>query len=447
MISSPYYLFALLVISISFIVWLTAYKKVNAFFALLVAALGVGLLSGLPLNSIAATLRNGFGHTMEKIGLLILLGTTLGVILEKTGATMSMAASILRMVKEKNAPAAIGITGFIIGLPIFCDSGFVILSGLNHSLGQRAHGRMPVMAAVLATSLYAVHCLVPPHPGITAAVGTMGGDLGMVMLWGIALALPAAITGYAWSVWKGKRVNSAYTSPVADNNVSEKKLPSAALSFLPVVLPILLIALRSVITLFGTKELLQNRAWQVLLFTGEPVIALIIAILVSFVLVRRDHMKDMPHWLTEGVEKAGMILAIIAAGGMFGEMLQATGLGKNLGNMMSGLSLGIFFPFIIAAILKTAQGSTTVAIITASSLMAPLMSGMGWHSANDTTLVILSMGAGSMVVSHANDAYFWVISRFSGLETATTLKVYSVATLLMGIVVQLLVWLIYCVVR
>ncbi len=168
--------------------------------------------------------------------------------------------------------------------------------------------------------------------------------------------------------------------------------------------------------------------------------ALAIGIIFSFTLLQKEYKKELSHWLTEGVDKAGMILAIIAAGGMFGEMLQATGMGKNLGNMLSGLSLGIFFPFLIAAIIKTAQGSSTVAVMTAASLVTPLLSDLGLYSPAELTLAILSMGAGSMMVSHANDAYFWVISRFSNLETAATLKVYSMATLLMGVTVQLLLW-------
>lgn len=445
--TNTWYLFFLLIASIVFIIWITAYKKVNAFFGLLIAALAVGALSGMPLENIVPILKSGFGHTMEKIGLLIIFGTTLGVILEKTGATISMANAILKMVKEKNAPAAIAITGFIIGFPIFCDSGFIILSGLNHSLVQKTHHRMPVMAAALATSLYAVHCLVPPHPGITAAVGTAGGDLGMVMLWGLGLAIPAALVGYAWSVWRGKKTTHEYIEPET-GPVTVEHLPPAGLSFLPVVLPIALIAIKSVMPLFMTPHQLVNQTIpRIVSFIGEPAMALAIGILVSFTLIQKAHKKELSHWLTGAVEKAGIILAIIAAGGMFGEMLQATGMGKNIGSLLSGLSLGIFFPFLIAAILKTAQGSSTVAIITAASLVTPLLADLGLQSPTGVTLTLLSMGAGSMVVSHANDAYFWVISRFSNLETATTLKVYSVATLLMGLTVQLLIWGIFLLVK
>lgn len=431
-----WYPFILLILSISLIVWLTAFKKINAFFALLIAALGVGLLSGLSLSEIVTTLKAGFGHTMEKIGLLIILGTALGVVLEKTGATLSTATYIIQKVSERHAAAAISITGFVIGLPIFCDSGFIILSGLNHSLVRKTRIAMPVMATALATSLYAVHCLVPPHPGITAAVGTVGGDIGNVMLIGIALAIPAAAVGFWWSVSKGRNRSGYESSSVTDD---DKKRPGVVHSFIPVVLPIALIALKSIVFLFYKND--SNIALDVLAFIGDPVIALMIALLVSLSLIKRSEHTFTNSWLTEGIEKAGLVLAIIAGGGMFGEMLQATGIGKNLGELLSGLSLGIFFPFLVTAILKTAQGSSTVAIITAASLVTPLLNDLGLDSPTRVTLAILSMGAGSMVISHANDAYFWVITKFSSLDTSVTLKVYSTATLLMGVAVQLLIWI------
>jgi gluconate:H+ symporter, GntP family len=432
-----WYPLVLLVVSISFIVWLTAFKKINAFFALLIAALGVGVFSGIPLTEIITTLKAGFGHTMEKIGLLIILGTALGVVLEKTGATLSMAMFIIQKVSERHAAAAISITGFIIGLPIFCDSGFIILSGLNHSLVRKTNIPMPAMATALATSLYAVHCLVPPHPGITAAVGTVGGDIGNVMLVGILLAMPAAALGFWWSISKGKNAEAIDRQPLDETH--DRKLPGVVHSFLPVILPIALIALKSIVFLFYKND--SNTLLNDLAFVGDPVIALMIALVVSLTLIKRSETPFTNSWLTEGIEKAGLVLAIIAGGGMFGEMLQATGIGKNLGELLSGLSLGIFFPFLVTAILKTAQGSSTVAIITAASLVTPLLSDLGLDSPARVTFAILSMGAGSMVISHANDAYFWVINKFSSLDTSVTLKVYSVATLWMGMLVQLLIWL------
>jgi gluconate:H+ symporter, GntP family len=436
-----YYLLFLLMGGVSLIIWLTAFKKLNAFFALLIAALAVGIFSGLSLAEIVTSLKAGFGHTMEKIGLLIILGTALGIVLEKTGATLAMANFIIQKVSERHAPAAISITGFIIGLPIFCDSGFIILNGLNHSLVQRTKIPMSIMAPALATSLYAVHCLVPPHPGITAAVGTVGGDIGSVMLIGIFLAIPAALVGFWWSTRQGKMMAAESGSSHQPQPSANNHLPGVVHAFIPVILPIGLIALKSVVLLITDDTADASQLLQFVSFIGEPVVALMIALLISMTLIRKSEKPALNHWLTEGIEKAGMVLAIIAGGGMFGEMLQQTGMGKNLGELLSGLSLGIFFPFLITAVLKTAQGSSTVAIITAASLVTPLLKDLGLDTSFETTMAILSMGAGSMVVSHANDAYFWVISKFSALETSSTLKVYSMATLGMGTVVQLLIWI------
>ena len=437
MMNSNAYFFILLLFSIALIIWLTAVKKLNAFFALMIAALGVGILSGIPPDSVANALKKGFGSTMEKIGLLIILGTSLGIILEKTGATLSMANAVLKIVRDKFAPAAICITGFIIGLPLFCDSGFIILSGLNHSLVQKTKFSMPVMAAALATGLYSVHCLVPPHPGITAAVGTVSGDIGIVMLLGIGLAIPAAIAGFLWVYKRGRNVPDMVNKEVEEQ--VNRDLPSATLSFLPVILPIFLIALKSIILLFYTKEEVEaGMLIRIISFLGDPVIAFGVAILVSLILVKKK--TQVSGWLSEAVDRAGMILAVTGAGGMFGEMLQASGLGTRLGNMLGNLSLGIFLPFIITAILKTAQGSSTVAIITAASILSPLLPGLHLDSGFALTLTILSMGAGSMMVSHANDSYFWVITRFSNIDPSVTLKVYSTATIVMGITVQLIIW-------
>lgn len=438
--ASPVYLLFILFGSIVFIVWATAYRKLDAFFALLLAAVGVGVLSGMPLLEILNVLKTGFGNTMGKIGLLIIFGTSLGIVLEKTGATMSMANSVLRLVRQRNAPAAISLTGFIIGLPIFCDSGFIILNGLNHSLVRKTRFSMAVMASALATALYSVHCLVPPHPGITAAVSSMDGDIGKVMVWGIALAVPGAVTGYLWSRWMGSKIPASQTDGEVQT-ASAENLPPVYLSFMPVVLPVLLIALKSVLLLLFTGEQMSNPLIRLTSFTGDPVVAIGFGLIFSLLLIQRDHRANISGWLTEGISKAGVILAIIAAGGMLGEILHSSGVSANLGQLLRGFSLGIFLPFLITAVLKTAQGSSTVAIITASSLVMPLLPELELTSPHALTMTILSMGAGSMMVSHANDSYFWVISRFSGLDTASALKVFTIATALMAITIQLIIWL------
>ena len=434
----------ILLLAVGFVIWSTAHKKLNPFFALALAALGVGLLSGIDLKDVVGQMKAGFGHTMEKVGVLIILGTTLGMLLEKTGATVSMAQYILNKVSEKNAPLGIAITGYIIGFPIFCDSGFIVLNGINHSIVKRTHWRMAVMATALGSSLYAVHCLVPPHPGITVAVETAGGSFGTIILVGALLAIPATTVGLLYAYWAGKKVADDYT-PLENKEEevrAERKLPPVGLSFVPVVLPVLLIGAGASIKLLMDQNVNGGAIEHFLIFIGDPVIALGLGIVASLFLLKKEDKLHLSHWLTEGVEKAGGILAIIGAGGMFGEILQRSGVGGNLGNLLTGASLGVFFPFLIAAFLKTAQGSSTVAVITAAALVTPLLKDLGLNTPLELSMAILSLGAGSMCVSHTNDAYFWVINRFSNLSTASTLKVYSVATLLMGIVTQAIIWVI-----
>lgn len=433
---------AALALTVAFVIWSTGRKKLNPFFALALAALGVGLLTGMPLPDIVAQLKAGFGDTMGKVGVLIILGTTLGGILEKTGATVRMAEYLIRSVSKKNAPLGIALTGYIIGFPVFCDSGFIVLNGLNHSMVRKTHWNMAVMATTLATSLYAVHCLVPPHPGITAAIETIGADFGTIMLLGALLSIPAAAVGLLYARWKGKRVADDYT-PLTDASPEPAQLPPTWLSFLPVLLPISLIACGSLAHLFAPQLQHFDRLVQWLLFVGDPSIALGAGILVALFLVKRADRAKLPGWLTQGVEKAGVIVAIIGAGGMYGQLLQHSGIGRDIGTLLGGTSLGIFLPFLITAFLKSAQGSSTVAVITGASLIAPMLSNLGLDHPLGLSLAILSLGAGSMCVSHMNDSYFWVVSRFSGISATVTLKVFTTATMLMGMTTQLLIWAIW----
>lgn len=433
-----------LVLTVAFVIWSTGRKKLNPFFSLALAALGVGLLTGMPLPEIVTQLKAGFGDTMGKVGVLIILGTTLGGILEKTGATVRMAEYLIQKVSKRNAPLGIALTGYIIGFPVFCDSGFIVLNGLNHSMVRKTSWTMAILATTLGTSLYAVHCLVPPHPGITAAIETIGADFGTIMLMGALLSIPAAAVGLFYARWKGRRVEDDYT-PSTDAAQEPQQLPPTWLSFLPILLPISLIAGGSFAQLFAVELQHFDQLVQWFLFLGDPSIALGAGIFVALFLVKREDRKKLPGWLTRGVEKAGVIVAIIGAGGMYGQLLQHSGIGRDIGVLVGGTSLGIFLPFLITAFLKSAQGSSTVAVITGASLIAPMLGSLGLEHPLGLSLAILSLGAGSMCVSHMNDSYFWVVSRFSGISATATLKVFTTATLLMGLVTQLLIWAIWIV--
>ncbi|MES2797933.1 MAG: GntP family permease [Bacteroidota bacterium] len=428
----------ILLFSIGIIILLSAKFKINTFFVLLFVALGVGLLTQNSAD-LVASIKTGFGHTLEKVGLLVILGTTLGLILEKTRATESLSNYILKKTGQANAEIAITLIGFTIGLPIFCDSGFIVLIGLVLNLSQKVKGKHLIYCISLATSLLAVHCLVPPHPGITAAAGILGVDLGKAMLLNTLLAIPATLAGYFWVISFGKKI--AFIEPeMVLKTSSNNHLPRAIYSVLPILIPIMLIALKSILGVFSTDS--TNHFIVIVNFIGEPVIALLIGIIICYPLAKSLKTSQINEIFEDSIEKAGPILAIIAAGGAFGAVIQGLDLGKVYGNSIGELGLSIFAPFILAAIFKTAQGSSTVAAISTASIILPLMASLGLKSELDKLLTLASIGAGSMLFSHANDAYFWVITRFSKITTKATYSLYSTATVIMSLTTLLFIFLV-----
>ena len=430
---------ALVGISIIAIIIFTSRLKLNAFIALFLVSLFLALTT-LPPNTIISTIKEGFGNTMASIGFLIILGAIIGITLDKTGGTLSIARYILSKTGENRSALALGITGFITGLPIFCDSGFIILSGLAKSFSSKSKLAMPFLATVLASSLYSVHCLIPPHPGALAAAVLINVNIGYLIIIGTIFAIPGAMAAYYWSRWmtKGKNYPPAAEIEV-DSHITRDNLPSAFFSFLPIVVPLLLITFRSLFSLIETVG--QSLISKFFFFTGEPIFALSIGVVLAMLLIKDKTIASMNLVFSEAIEKAGPILIVTAAGGMFGMVIKETGTGEAMGKLLAGTSIGLVVPFLIAAVMKTAQGSSTVAIITTASFVAPMVSMLGLDSEWGRLLTLLSMGAGSMIVSHANDSYFWVVSKFSDIDPGITLKVYSSSTFVMGMVVFACVWI------
>lgn len=429
----------LVVLSIIAIIILTSVFKLKAFVALFLVSVFLAFTT-LPPSTIVSTIKEGFGNTMASIGFLIIFGAMIGITLDKTGATISIANYILSKTGQKRSVQALGITGFITGLPIFCDSGYIILSGLAKSFSARSKVAMPLMATVLATSLYSVHCLIPPHPGALAAAGIIKVNVGNLIVVGILFAIPGAIAAWLWSRFIVRNKNYSPATAVEDSEIQTKSgLPSPWLSFMPIVIPLLLITLKSLISLFDREgSTILSRIFR---FPGEPVFALAIGVLLALLLLRKKNIGSINSIFSEAIEKAGPILIVTAAGGMFGMVIKATGIGDQAGKLMAGTGIGLIVPFLIAAVMKTAQGSSTVAIITTASFVAPMLQILGLDSEWGRMLTMLAMGAGSMIVSHANDSYFWVISSFSDIEMNTTLRVYSSSTIIMGVTVFIFVWI------
>lgn len=423
-----------LFIAVILIVYATGRAKINAFVVLIMIAYIYGLAIGMPALDVIKAIKDGFGGTLANIGIVIIAGTIMGYILEKTGAALAMTRAILKLVGKDQAPLAMNIAGYITSIPVFCDSGYVILTPLNRALSVETGKSMAIMAVALSTGLYATHTMVPPTPGPLAAAGALSADLGTVILVGLIASVPAALSGWFWANFIGKKYDIRPEVEESYSDLIQKygKLPNTFLSFLPLVLPIILILLKSVATFptypFGGKETV---AYIFINFIGEPVTALMVGVIVSLFLVKRSELGTaVDTWMGHGIKDAAIILAITAAGGSFGKVLGASPMVEFIKVNMAGLNLGLFLPFIISAALKTAQGSSTVAIITTASIMAPLLGTLGLNPA--ITAVVI--GAGSMVVSHANDSYFWVVSQFSNMPVNTAYKIYTSATAIEGCV-------------
>ena len=429
----------LLFAAICAVILLSARYKFNVFFVLIAVAALAGLLAGFSPEKVISTIKTGLGGTIEKIGLLIVLGITLGSLLEKSGATASLANAIIRRAGVANTPLAMSVMGYVIGFPVFCDSGFVVLSGLMLSMSVQAPGKHLWLVTALASALYAVHCLAPPHPGITSAAGNLQADIGMAMLLGGAVAVPTALVGY----WMGKRMNSLYPVDYQGNasDVVEQSYPSPWLSLIPIVLPVALIGAKSIVDL---NKNLPEAWWTGMLKTaGDPVVALLVGVICCIPLLRNFGHNNWNYLLDDALSKAGNILLITAAGGAFGEVIKAMDIGAVFGPALAQSGWGLLIPFLLAAVFKTAQGSSTVAVMATTAIVAPLMSAMGFDSDMGRTCALLAAGAGSMVVSHSNDSYFWVISKFGVVDTGTMLRSFTVMTAVMGVVAFVAVWMMY----
>ncbi len=436
----------LLFLAIAFIVISTTRFALHPFLALLLAALGFGLLSGMPAAEVVKAINAGFGGTVGSIGIVILAGSIIGVFLERSGGALRIAERALGIAGERHVPAVMGGVGWIVSLPVFCDSGFVILSSLNKALAQRTGTTLATGAIALSLGLYATHTMVPPTPGPVAAAGILGADLGRVILWGLLVSGVALVSGWVFAVRVASRVwidpNTDSDEVVTDSAPQNRDAPGAFHSLLPILIPIVLIVFGSLAALPG-RPLGEDILYEVTRFLGTPVIALLVGVVIAFTLPPHFErsLLSATGWVGEGLGAAAGILVITGAGGAFGKVLQGSGIGDAIGLSLAGAQLGIWLPFLIAAGIKTAQGSSTVAIITTAGLLAPMLDSLGLGGETGRALVVVAIGAGSMVISHANDSYFWVVTQFSHMDLRTGYRLQSLGTLVQGSVAAATVWL------
>ena len=424
-------------VSILAIIILTSKLKVNAFASLFIVSFILALLT-IPFDLIVSTMKTGFGNTMASISFIIIFGAIIAVVLEKTGGAFSIANYIYTKAGKDRAPMAMALTGFVPGLTIFCDTGFIILSGVAKTFSARSKVSMPMIAAILGCSLFSVHCLVPTHPGALAAAETLHVNIGHLIIAGILFAIPASLAAFFYIkfIVKGKKYAP---SNVNIDEIDYSKLPPVGMALLPILLPIMLITISSLLKSLYPGSI--TGIFSAIHFFGDPTIALLTGVLCSFILIRKSDSKVTFNDIIENaINKSGVILIITAAGGMFGLIIKETGVARELGDFLGSTNIGLFVPFIIAAVLKTAQGSSTIAIITTAAIIEPMLANFGLSDAPGRLFATLAMGAGSMLASHANDSYFWVVTKFSNIEADVSLKVYSSATIVMGIATFLMIW-------
>ena len=425
--------------------------KIHPFLSIMLVSMVLGLIGGIPwvntsdadgntINGIATVIGSGFSSTFTSIGIVIIFGAMVGSFLEATGAALKLADMVVKLVGPKHPELAIELMGWVVSIPVFCDSGFVVLNPIRKALVKRTGASSVAMTMCLSAGLYASHVFIPPTPGPIAAANTLGvGEhLLLVMGLGVLVSIPALAGTYFYSRYIGKKVKA---SDEADSGeivqtyeelvASYGKLPGGFMSLAPIIVPIVLMAMSNVASILKWEGALGTA----FTFLGTPIIALAVGVIFGIILMIQSGMADKLYDLTNDTLKTvGPILFVTAAGGVLGKVISSTSLVTFITDNADALqTIGIFFPFLLAAILKTAQGSSTVAITTTAGIMAPLMAALGMDTPVRAALCVMAIGAGAMTVSHANDSYFWVVTNFGGMTPDQGYETQTAMTFVEGI--------------
>ncbi|AVX44764.1 GntP family permease [Campylobacter concisus] len=448
------------VIAIILMILMISKLKVHPFLALMSISLVLAIVAGIDLSKIPSMIGVGFSGTFKSIGIVIIFGTIIGTVLEKTGAALKLADMVVKLVGQRRPELAMLIMGWVVGIPVFCDSGFVVLNSIREALYKKISASPVAMSVALSGGLYASHVFIPPTPGPIAAAGTLGlgGNLLLVIIMGTVVSVPVLVAVYFFSKSIAKSVTISDKEADATITASYEellnkfgKLPSGFLSLAPIIMPIIFMAVGSVIDVLAKQGMLDKAALlpKIFLFLGNPIIALAIGVIFCvFLLAETKKMREFDHITNESLKIAGPILFITAAGGVLGNVITEAGFVNFIKENASTIkAIGIFFPFIISAVLKTAQGSSTVAIITTASIMGAfsadnsLMHTLGFTSEISAALCVMAIASGVMCVSHANDSYFWVVTNFSKMTADQGYRTQTAMTFIMGVVGMISVYI------
>ena len=445
---------------------LIIFTRMHAFPSLIISAILIAILSeGISFSESISMVTAGFGSTMTSIGIVIGFGCIMGIFLEKSGAAKRMALTILKLVGVKRADVVLGLTGFVVSIPVFCDSGFVILSSLAKEFSRLTKKSMVGLGGILGMGLYITHFLVPPTPGPLAVVSTfqqegLAVDLGMFIIYGLLLSIPVFIFSVYLFRWFGNKYpdfvvpyeidRSKYTEAQLvvldkidakikagkelensdfEELLSTEKLPGAGISFTILLLPVLLILANTVV---GQTAMATSMVGQVITFLGNPVIALFVSLcLGAFVLARDLDNKTVVNMMNDALKDAGPIVMITAAGGALGAVVKATGAAQIMADAIVAVGIpGVLVPLLIGTIMRFPQGSGTTAMITGSAIVAPMVATLGINP----YIAGLAICMTAMCPSFLNDSYFHVVTNFSGMDIKTSLKTWTIGSILVPVV-------------
>ena len=404
--------------------------KFHPSLVLFLAALILGYLLQIPIKQNVFIIFKGLFGIVKNLGLLIIFGIIIGVLLEKSGGTHSLARGILKYLKRIPLPYAISLIGYLVSIPVFCDAAFVILSNLNKTLSKQ--GKIPItgLTVALSTGLFAPHVMVPPTPGPLAAAFNLKLDnLFLLVVFGSFFAFILVLIGatYANLLIKKKGVNS---NDIIFTKYETRNTPSFGQAILPIIAPIFLLSFGPISNFTSNNQVIIQIANMI----SNPIFALGIGMIFTFHLIKKNRKKTIVYSFIESFKKAVPILFITGMGGGLGKVIQTISFQDYFTNLSFNNSFGLLIPFLIAAFLKTAQGSSTVAIITSSSICLPLLPLIGLETELGKVWIIMAIGVGSMTVSHLNDSYFWIVSQMSMIDTKTALKTHTVGTFIQGLI-------------
>lgn len=422
-----------ILISIVWIVFGTSRLKLNPFIVLLSASLVLGFLLNIPIIEILKLIKSGFLKIIRNIGLLIVFGTIIGVILEKSNGTIVIASNVLKYFSKLPLTFSVSIIGYLVSIPVFCDVAFVILSRLNKTLANQTKTPLVALTVALSTGLFAPHVLIPPTPGPLAAASNLDlKNIFLLIVVGSIIGFVLILVGAFYGNYLLKR-NKYEEIDINKSILNKQKVndhPKFISAMLPILLPIGLMSLGALVKLMPFKSLFSD---FVNLLTS-PISALGVGLLFSLRLSKTKNKFSIIESFKIGIKQALPILLITGMGSALGNIIQTIPIEDFALHLTDFNTLGILIPFGIAALLKTAQGSSTVAIITTSSICFPLLPLLGLESDMGKVLTIMSLGVGSMTISHANDSYFWIVSQMGGLDVKTAYKTHTLGTLLQGVI-------------